>query len=272
MCKAFSCLVTKRNKVYWQAGMDSHSGVQAKFVKEDKQLNDNKLPPNNTFARIEIVPNNNNYLKPDKWIYKIDENIAPFWLSKRHENSCMKAFKKWEKQVYLGINMKEALNPIHPFRIKPPKIEKKHLKLLLHWESVRASVEESVWASVWASVRASVEESVWDSVWASLRASVGDSVRASVWESVEESVWDSLWDSVGDSLKAYQGSLFTNIKKWKYCNFKYKGYPFKDAVKLWKMGLVASYSTSDKKWRLHGGKKAKILWEGTLEELKQQSK
>ena len=230
MCKAFSCLVTRSNKVYWQAGIDSHSEIQAKFVKEDKELKDDKLPPKNTFARIEITPNNNNYLKPDKWGLHIDENVTPSWLSKRHEDSCMKAFKKWEKEVYSGIDLKALLKPIHPFKIKPPKIEKKHLKILLHWASVRDSVGASVWASVGASVRA----------------------------------------SVGASVRAYTGTFFPKIKKWKYVDFKHKGYPFNDAVKLWKMGLVASFCGD--KWRLHGGRKAKILWEGTITELKQQCK
>ena len=270
MCKAFSCLVTKSNKVYWQAGIDSHSEIQAKFVKEDKELKDDKLPPKNTFARIEITPNNNNYLKPDKWELHIDEQVAPFWLSKRHEDSCMKAFKKWEKEIYSGIDLKALQKPIHPFKIKPPKIEKKHLKILLHW----ASVGTSVWASVWASVGASVRDSVWHSVGDSVRASVGASVWASVWDSVGHSVWhsvwDGVWDSVGHSVWAYTGTFFPKIKKWKYVDFKHKGYPFNDAVKLWKMGLVASFDGD--KWRLHGGRKAKILWEGTITELKQQCK
>ena len=52
----------------------------------------------------------------------------------------------------------------------------------------------------WDSVMASVKDSVMDSVRASIKASVGDSVRASVWDSVGDSVWDSVWDSVGDSV------------------------------------------------------------------------
>jgi len=75
---------------------------------------------------------------------------------------------------------------------------------------------------------------------------------------------------VRDSVWAYTGTFFPKIKKWKYVDFKHKGYPFNDAVKLWKMGLVASFCGD--KWRLHGGRKAKILWEGTITELKQQCK
>ena len=43
MCQAFSCLITKSKKVYWEAGIDSHSELQEKFVKKDKELKDKSL-------------------------------------------------------------------------------------------------------------------------------------------------------------------------------------------------------------------------------------
>ena len=114
---------------------------------------------------------------------------------------------------------------INPFNIDPPKkITKKHISL--------------------------VEE------WASVRASVGDSVG--------DSVWDSIWDRVRDSVGAYTGSFF-NLKRsdWKYTDkIKGKGYPFQSCVDLWNMGLVPSFD--GEKWRLHGHKDARILWEGEL--------
>jgi hypothetical protein len=93
---------------------------------------------------------------------------------------------------------------------------------------------------------------------------VWDSVRGSVVDSVGGSVWGSVW--------GYVGSLFyLKRKDWKYTKkIKCKGYPFQPAVDLWKMGLVASFDGTT--WRLHGGKKAKILWQGTIEELKKQVK
>jgi hypothetical protein len=65
----------------------------------------------------------------------------------------------------------------------------------------------------------------------------------------------------------YGGSFFhPMITKWKYCEkIKGKGYPFDSCVKLWKQGLVPSFD--GKNWRLHGGKNAKILWKGTIEDL-----
>ncbi len=80
--------------------------------------------------------------------------------------------------------------------------------------------------------------------WASVRASVGDSVK----------------DSVG----AYTGTFFLLPRDaWKYTeNVKTDEYPFLPLVKLWEQGLVPSFD--GKKWRLHGGEDAMILWKGEL--------
>jgi hypothetical protein len=249
MCQAFSCVITKSKKVYWKTGIDSHDQLVEMFKSKDKELIDDKEPPNNTFARIEIIPKDKNYLdiKSD-WIYQIDEKVKPLWLNPSYEKECRIAWVKWKKEVYSKFDLEQILHPIHPFKIKPPKITDKHLKLLKERDSVRDSVGDSVWDSVWASVRDSVRDSVW--------ASVRDSVR--------DSVWDSVWDSVRDSVWAYMGSSFTT-SKWKYCEkVKVKGYPFNSVVKLWKMGLVPSYDSENKIWRLHGEKSAKILWEGKI--------
>jgi hypothetical protein len=98
-------------------------------------------------------------------------------------------------------NYELACNPINPFKIKPPKITKKHIELANKWASVRALVRDSVWASVWDSVR------------------------------------DSVWDSV----RAYIGFVFIPVvKKWEHINYKKGEYPLQSAVDLWNMGLILS--------------------------------
>jgi len=151
-------------------------------------------------------------------------------------------------------NYKEACNPINPFKILPPnKITKKHIQLTEKWASVGDLV--GLRASVWASVGDLV--GLRASVWASVRDLVG--LRASVWAST------GLGDSVRDSVWAYIGSIFiSEVPAWK------KEYPYQCAVDLWKMGLVPSFD--GKKWRLHGGSTAEILWEGTLKAAKQLKK
>ncbi|MHB1334500.1 MAG: hypothetical protein ACYCXQ_00900 [Candidatus Humimicrobiaceae bacterium] len=220
--------------MYWKAGKDSHEDIIELYVKKDKLLIDNELPPN--FVRVEIVPENNDYLNPNgKWIFKLDVKKAAWW-NKEYEKLCWNALPLWKKKVYT-FNLEEAKNPIHPFKIESPEITEEILELL------------KIWASVWASV--------WDSVWDSVGASVGASVRASI----RASVW------------AYIGLMFPKIKKWKYIDYtkepfnKIKSYPFQACVDLWKMGLVPSYDSYNEVWRLHGlkGGEVKILWEGKLD-------
>ena len=96
---------------------------------------------------------------------------------------------------------------------------------------------------------------VWDSVW--------DGVWASVWDSM----WASVRDSVGDSVRAYIGSLFPNIKSWKYIHHKKGQYPFQSVIDLWERGLTPSFD--GKTWRLHSGRKAEIVFQITEKELKE---
>jgi hypothetical protein len=49
-----------------------------------------------------------------------------------------------------GWKYSEAINPVHPFKIKPPEITDEHIQLVRQW----ASVGDPVWYSVRASVRA----------------------------------------------------------------------------------------------------------------------
>jgi hypothetical protein len=177
----------------------------------------------------------------------------------------------------LGYNIKEALFPINPLTGEAKKVTEKEIELLKKWGSVGASVGGSVgasvggsvWGSVGASVRASVRASVWASVWASVRdsvwGSVWDSVWASVWASVRDSVgasvWDSVWASVRDSVRGYTSSFFPNITKWNYIDHEAGVNPFQSCIDLWKSGFVPSFD--GKKWRLHSGSKAEVVYELT---------
>jgi len=77
-----------------------------------------------------------------------------------------------------------------------------------------------------------------------------------VWDSVYDSVGHSVGHSAYDSVRAYVGSLF----------YIWEGeYPYQPAVDLWRQGLVASYDGET--WRLHGHTDARVLWEGSREEL-----
>jgi hypothetical protein len=283
MCNAFSCIITKKKKAVWKFGTDSHDEL-LRIAKIDDDTKDPKLIK---FSRVEISPGldkygNRDYLNPDaKYKFKIDMDFTPDWWTEDHEKAAWLAFQKWKKQLD-SILVRKPI--IHPFEIDPPVITQEHIDLLKQWDSVRASVGasvgdsvrasvgasvgDSVWASVGDSVRASVRASVWasvrDSVRASVRASVGDSVWASVRDSVRDSVRASVGDSVWASVRAYAGTFFILPRsEWKYTeDIKTDEYPFQCLATLWEKGLVPSFD--GKKWRLHGGKGAKILWEGEL--------
>jgi hypothetical protein len=228
--------------------MDSHDDLLISASIAD----DTKDPAKITFCRIEISPENEDYLNPDaKYKFKIDTDIVPIWWEERHEKAAWMAFQEWKKQLDKILVRKPI---VHPFRVEPPvEITKEHLILLKEWASVRDSVRDSVWASVGNSVR----DSVRDSVWASVGNSVGNSVRDSVWASVGNSIGNSVW--------AYTGTFFILPREaWKYTeNVKTDEYPFQCLADLWEQGLVPSFD--GKTWRLHGGKDAKILYEWTPE-------
>ena len=220
----------ENGSVVWRLGLDAHDELLKIAGLKDVTATPSEIK----FARVEISPANGNYLAPDKWELKVDEKIKPSWWGPGYERAAWDAKDEWQKETDAILVRKPI---VHPFKVKPPKkITEKHIDLLKSWASVRASVKANVWDSIGANV--------WDSVW--------DSVKASVWDSIVASVW------------SYVGSFFNLPRKvWKHTeNIKCTGYPFQPAVDLWEMGLVPSFDGTT--WRLHGGKKAKVLWEGNL--------
>ncbi len=167
-------------------------------------------------------------------------------LAKAHEPVC-------------GYLLSEAIYPANPLLLPPPQITDNIIMLLKKWICVRASVRasvrdsvmDSVSPSVWASVMGSVMDCVRPSVRDSVMDSVMGSVRACVRACVRPSVWDSMW--------SYFGALFPRVKKWWYVDHEPGSYPYQYGSDLWRLGLVPSYD--GKKWRLHSGKNAEIVWE-----------
>jgi hypothetical protein len=243
MCRPASFYLTREN-IYWSKTSDSHTDIIREFnLRED----DSRNAPSG--VRIEVSPPGGNLSLPlADWVYEVDQDRTPAWYdSVDGENRARRALSDWARHKLSCINLAEAFNPSHPFHVKRPRAmtKKRAIALCREWESVRASVGESVGESVRASVWASVGESVGESVWASVGASVGESVRASVWESVRASVWASV--------RAYAGSLFT-LPAWKYTSSPNPWAPLRE---LWTNGLVPSFD--GKTWRLHEGPDAKVF-------------
>jgi hypothetical protein len=191
-------------------------------------------------------------------------------LEKVDKESLRKLALAWDSKV--GYKLSEVLSPINPLLVaRPVGVSDDEKTLLENWQAVwylaGLSVIDSVRQSVRQSVGDSVGQSVGDSVWQSVGQSVGDSV----WQSVIDSVWHSVWlsvrdsagqsvgHSVGQSVWAYMGSIFHNIKQWRYASSKSGEYPYQAGVDLWQAGLVASFDGGT--WRLHTGDKADIIYE-----------
>ena len=137
MCKAFSCLIHRNKKVTWKFGVDSHEDL-IKIA----GYNDDKDDP--VFARVEISPQNGDYLDPEvPYIFKLDEKRTPSWWSDSYENKCWDAQEKWLAKLNTILIRKQI---VPPFQIKPPKITDEHITLLREWQSVRQSVWESTLA------------------------------------------------------------------------------------------------------------------------------
>lgn len=172
----------------------------------------------------------------DRWSnYVYNPLTKEFTVDQGVEGHDHEAAENWVRH----LNFKSVVKHLIIKKIRNPltgsakKATEKEIALLEEWikvmDSVGASVEVSVGVSVWYSV--------YDSIWYSIVASV----RASVWYSVR--------DLVIDSVGAYTSSFF---------KIKYE-HDFSSAVKLWNAGFVPSFD--GKKWRLHSGKTAEIVYE-----------
>ena len=134
MCQAFSCLLLESGKVVWEFGVDSHEDLIRKAMLPDDGRDQR-------FVRVEIAPRNGDYLNPDEWGYKVDQDETPAWHAPEYaEMECRKAWAAWEKKLRTILPAGQKI--VHPFRdVTPPKkITKKHLDLLRAWASVGDSV------------------------------------------------------------------------------------------------------------------------------------
>ena len=214
-------------------GVDSHSHICAHFKLDEDRCNKYEFNPLTKKFVIDMI----NSERDDsdsavKWVKRLDF-----------------------KTVVEPLIIEPIVNPFKLPKVDYPTNEQ--IGWLKEWDSVRASVEASVGASVWASVEASVGASVWNSVWNSVEASVGASVWNSVWNSVEASVWNSVGNSVEASVwNSVRASVWAYISTFINVNYRYD---FTPAIKLWEAGLVPSFD--GKTWRLHSGINADVVYE-----------
>ena len=150
-----------------------------------------------------------------------------------------------------GWNYSEAINPINPFKIKAPKVDQNIIQLLKEFISVFDGFKDDF--SIYNSVRSSIQSYIYYSTCNGIINYISNCVRGSIKYSINNSIY------------AYVGSLFPNIKKWKYVEHKKGVYPFQSGADLWKIGFVISHGWyGDEVWRLHVGENAKVVWKEKL--------
>ena len=233
MCKCASFVLTK-DQVFWSKTTDSHE----KIIEEFGLSPDGVRGPN--VSRVEICPPDNNLSLPlSKWVYKYDDNQIPDWYVEEDcKSRTFKALNDWKKCKLTGWKVKEAFNPVNPFKIATTPMTEQEIKtLVLQWGYVRSSVWDSI------------EDSIGDSVRNSVRNSVEGSIRDSVRDSVRNSTRGSIWDSI----HAYIGGLFPCIKVWKYTTGPD---PWRPLLTLWYSGRVPV--TDGKFWYVLAGSNAEI--------------
>ena len=102
MCNFFSGIVKKDKSVLWLPGVDSHDEIIEHFELKDNTNDPRKM----TFARFEITRGAAKIENLQDWVFRVDERIAPDWLSPAHENAARKVF-----DVYLGAQLLKGIYP-----------------------------------------------------------------------------------------------------------------------------------------------------------------
>jgi len=126
----------------------------------------------------------------------------------------------------VGYNLLGLCFPINPFEIEHDRITQLDIDNLKKWISVRKFVFNSVEDSLIENSTESTRDFVWyalmDSLWELLLEPIENSIKI-----LSESSKKYLIElSLRDSLKAYQSSIFHNIKEWRYIKHELGVNPF----------------------------------------------
>ena len=123
MCQFLSLIVTKSGKIYGDGSYDQHERLIEDNEKKDKELIDDKNPPYNTFARVEVVPIDKNIFnhKLSNWEVKVDERIKPEWWNFNYDKKCINRLKKVFKEQFLIGGEYETIDKDYRF-LKDVKI------------------------------------------------------------------------------------------------------------------------------------------------------
>jgi len=186
-------------------------------------------------------------------------------MKKKDKDELNKQLKQLSGRIY----EKRVSNLVHPFKLPMVnQVNNSQIRLLKQWALTVDLTSKSVMESVDNSVGEVEKDLVWNLEDNLVIEPVDDLTWESQWDSKGNSLWDLKDESVWDAEWGYFGSMFKlKRSEWKYTDkIKCKGYPFQSLVKLWEQGLVPSFDGTI--WRLHSGKKAKVVFEIKRKDLK----
>jgi hypothetical protein len=241
MCKFFSFVTVpsenkklylnweQRKKMRLTSGCDSHSKILLHYDIKTDLFNAYEYNPLTKVLAIDCINTKDDTEDVKQWLNTLDF-----------------------KTIVEPLIVKPILNPLSlPVKI----VTESDIQLLKKWSSVYDSADVSA------------RSFAWDSIWSSVWSSVGVSVGSLLWSYVLDSAWDFVWNPVKVSVGAHvRSSVFSSVRAYcsSFFDAKYE-YDFLSCNELWNSGLVPSFD--GKIWRLHSGKRAKIVFEISQEDM-----
>ncbi|MDR0846202.1 MAG: hypothetical protein LBN08_01675 [Lactobacillales bacterium] len=264
--QAFTVLVAKDGKTYYQAGLDKVSEIEDKFsVKTSDDLIAVHMIPKPTSTEEQKYP----YLFPaSDWALTFTGE-QPSWWTSDLEAKVKTAFESWKKVAY-NFDLAGFLDYFNtlPSEAQEPTAEDK--ALLKEWAIYKnkegSDTKYAAQGSVWAG------ESIWNDAAQYLNDEFGvvygqcpgpTAVKGitALGITLDKATEDKVGSSVGE--KEFLGIWFTNTEKWEATGDS--TYPYEAMAKLWKKGFIPSFDGTT--WRLSSGKDGKIVYSATEKEL-----
>lgn len=264
--QAFTVLISKTGKTYYQAGIDKVSELEEKFnVKTGDDLIAVHMIPKPTSTEEQKYP----YLFPaSNWALTFTGD-EPSWWTSDLEEKVQTAFKEWKKVAY-NFDLQGFLDYFSTLPSTAQKPTAEDIALLKEWAIYKNSSDSDTKyaknGTVWAG------DSIWNDAAQYLNDKFGEvygqcpgptAVKGitALGITLDKATEDKVGSSVGE--KEFLGIWFTNTTEWDATGTS--TYPYEAIAKLWKKGFIPSFDGTT--WRLSSGKDGEIVYSITEKEI-----
>jgi len=186
MCKFWSALIDRKEKVWWSKDSSSHEELVTESGWKDDKLEDRG------FVRIEISPKNHMAIfskTPSDWAFKVDEEkTLPLWFSANQKKMEALCWKEWNKAMKATL-WKLRLKEVKKFIDEIPNIPymKCNGKIRKEWH---VSYGTNICAA-WDAARDAAGNAAWDAAWDAARDAAGNAAR----DAAGNAAWYAAWDA-----------------------------------------------------------------------------